>query len=240
VYEDTFDRVPLSALRYDWFLAHVSQSRSLVYDVSKRLIDLVTCLMLGVGFLMLLPFIYVAMRIEGPGPFFITQDRIGQYNRPVKVHKIRTMTKNLAGSGTWTGEDAKQNNVVTKVGAILRKLSIDEIPQIWAIIRGDMSLIGPRNDTAGLGERLASEIPYYKIRYFVKPGVTGWAQTNQRYIPGNISPQSIEESRIRFSYDLYYVKNRSFWLDMAIFLRTIKTVLSRFGVSVYFPANKNK
>jgi hypothetical protein len=84
----------------------------------------------------------------------------------------------------------------------------------------------------------ASEIPYYKIRYFVKPGVTGWAQTNQRYIPGNISPQSIEESRIRFSYDLYYVKNRSFWLDMAIFLRTIKTVLSRFGVSVYFPKNK--
>ncbi len=238
VYEDTFERVPLSALRYDWFLAHVSQSRSLVYDVSKRLIDLATCLMLGVGFLVLMPFIYLAMRIEGPGTFFITQDRIGQYNRPVKVHKIRTMTKNLAGSGTWTGEDAKQNNVVTKVGAILRKLSIDEIPQIWAIIRGDMSLIGPRNDTAGLGERLASEIPYYKIRYFVKPGVTGWAQTNQRYIPVNISPQSIEESRIRFSYDLYYVKNRSFWLDMAIFLRTIKTVLSRFGVSVYFPRNR--
>jgi lipopolysaccharide/colanic/teichoic acid biosynthesis glycosyltransferase len=238
VYEDTFDRVPLSALRYDWFLAHVSQSRSLVYDVSKRLIDIITSVGLGIGFLLLLPFIYLAMRLEGPGPLFITQDRIGQFNRSVKVYKIRTMTKNLAASSTWTGEDAKQNNVVTKVGAILRKLSIDEIPQIWSILKGDMSLIGPRNDIAGLGERLANEIPYYKIRYFVKPGVTGWAQTNQRYIPGNISPQSIEESRIRFSYDLYYVKNRSFWLDMAIFLRTIKTVLSRFGISVYFPRNK--
>lgn len=238
VYEDTFDRVPLSALRYDWFLANVSQSRSLVYDFSKRVIDIVTSVGLGIGFLIMLPFIYVAMRMEGSGPLFITQDRIGQYHRSIKVHKIRTMTKNLAGSGTWTGEDAKQNNVVTKVGAILRKLSIDEIPQIWAVFRGDMSLIGPRNDTAGLGERLASEIPYYKIRYFVKPGVTGWAQTNQRYIPGNISPQSIEESRIRFSYDLYYVKNRSFWLDMAIFLRTIKTVLSRFGISVRFPKSK--
>ncbi len=238
VYEDTFDRVPLSALRYDWFLTHVSQSRSLMYDVSKRLIDIVTSILLGIAFLLMMPFIYLAMRLEGPGDFFITQDRIGQYNRPIKVHKIRTMTKNLAGSGTWTTEDAKQDNVVTKIGAILRKISIDEIPQIWAILKGDMSLIGPRNDTAGLGERLASEIPYYKIRYFVKPGVTGWAQTNQRYIPGNISPQSIEESRMRFSYDLYYVKNRSFWLDMAIFLRTIKTVLSRFGISIYFPKNK--
>lgn len=238
VYEDTFDRVPLSALRYDWFLANVSQSRSLVYDVSKRVIDIVTSVGLGIVFMLMLPFIYVAMRIEGPGPLFITQDRIGQYNRAIKVHKLRTMTKNLSASATWTGEDAKQDNVVTKVGAVLRKLSIDEIPQIWAVFRGDMSLIGPRNDTAGLGERLAAEIPYYKIRYFVKPGVTGWAQTNQRYIPGNISPQSIEESRMRFSYDLYYVKNRSFWLDMAIFLRTIKTVLSRFGISVQFPEGK--
>ena len=238
VYEDTFDRVPLSALRYDWFLAHVSQSRSLVYDTLKRVIDIVTSLALGVVFLLMLPFIYVAMRIEGKGDLFITQERIGQFNKPIKVHKIRTMTKNLKASATWTGEDAKQDNVVTKVGAILRKLSIDEIPQIWAVLNGDMSLIGPRNDIAGLGERLASEIPYYKIRYFVKPGVTGWAQTNQRYMPGNISPQSIEESRMRFAYDLYYVKNRSFWLDMAIFLRTIKTVLSRFGVSVSFPANK--
>jgi lipopolysaccharide/colanic/teichoic acid biosynthesis glycosyltransferase len=235
VYEDTFDRVPLSALRYDWFLTHVSQSKSLVYDVAKRGIDIITSCILGMGFLCLLPFIYVAMRFEGRGPLFITQERIGQFNQRMQVHKLRTMTKNLSASATWTNEDAKQNNVVTKVGALLRKLSIDEIPQIWAILKGDMSLIGPRNDIAGLGERLAAEIPYYKIRYFVKPGVTGWAQTNQRYMSGNISPQSIEESRIRFSYDLYYVKNRSFWLDMAIFLRTIKTVLSRFGVTIRFP-----
>ncbi len=236
VYEDTFDRVPLSALRYDWFLTHVSQSKSLVYDTMKRAIDIVTCLILGFFFLLFLPFIYLAMRIEGKGPLFITQERIGQYNKLVKVYKLRTMTKNFSGSATWTNEDAKQDNVVTKVGAVLRKLSIDEVPQILTILKGEMSLIGPRNDTVGLGERLATEIPYYKIRYFVKPGVTGWAQTNQRYIPGNISPQSIEESRIRFSYDLYYVKNRSFWLDLAIFLRTIKTVLSRFGVTIQFPS----
>ncbi len=235
VYEDTFDRIPLSALRYDWFLAHVSQSKSLVYDFLKRVIDIVGSLTLGMFLLLVLPFIYVAMRIEGKGDLFIAQDRIGQYNKPVTVYKIRTMTKNFAGSGTWTNEDAKQGNVVTRVGAVLRKLSIDELPQVWTILKGEMSLIGPRNDIVGLGTRLAEEIPYYKIRNFVKPGVTGWAQTNQHYMGDNISPQSIEESRVRLAYDLYYVKNRSVWLDVAIALKTTKTVLSRFGVTIHFP-----
>ncbi|OGG87778.1 hypothetical protein A2592_01970 [Candidatus Kaiserbacteria bacterium RIFOXYD1_FULL_42_15] len=235
VYENTFDRVPLSALRYDWFLTHVSQSKSLIYDFSKRTIDIIGSLILGIIFMFMLPFIYLAIRIEGKGDLFISQDRIGQYNKPVKVYKIRTMTQNLSASATWTDEDAKKGNVVTKVGAILRKLSIDEIPQIYTIIKGDMSLIGPRNDIVGLGNRLADELPYYKIRNFVKPGVTGWAQTNQHYIGDNISPQSIEESRIRLAYDLYYVKNRSLWLDVAIALRTIKTLLSRFGVTIKWP-----
>lgn len=235
VYEDTFDRVPLSALRYDWFLNHVSQSKSFVYDVVKRGIDIVGSLVLGVVFLLLLPVIYVAMRLEGKGDLFIHQDRIGQHNRPIRIFKLRTMTKNFSGSATWTTEDVKLDNVVTKVGAILRKTSIDEIPQIWSILKGDMSLIGPRNDIIGLGERLSEEIPYYKIRYFVKPGVTGWAQTNQHYAEGTISPQSIEESRLRFAYDLYYVKNRSLALDVAIALRTIKTLLSRFGVTLHWP-----
>lgn len=235
VYEDTFDRVPLSALRYDWFLTHVSQSKSLVYDVSKRAVDIVGSVCLGLVFLFMLPFVYLAMRLEGKGDLFIVQERIGQYNRPIKIYKLRTMTHNFSGSSTWTNEDAKLGNVVTRVGAILRKTSIDEIPQVWAIFKGDMSLIGPRNDTVGLGARLADEIPYYKIRYFVKPGVTGWAQTNQQYAEGTISPQSLEESRLRFAYDLYYVKNRSFILDIAIALKTIKTLLSRFGVTLSWP-----
>ncbi len=235
VYEDTFDRVPLSSLRYDWFLAHISQSKSLVYDFSKRVIDIVGCVVLGILLVVLLPFIYLAMRIEGKGDLFITQDRIGQFNKLVKVYKIRTMTQNLAGSATWTNEDAKVGNVVTKVGAFLRKSSVDEFPQIWTILKGDMSLIGPRNDIVGLGNRLAEEIPYYKIRNFVKPGVTGWAQTNQHYMAQNISPQSIEESRMRLAYDLYYVKNRSFTLDVAIALKTIKTLLSRFGITIRLP-----
>ena len=235
VYEDTFDRVPLSALRYDWFIKHVSQSKSLVYETAKRVFDVVAsaALLLFLGLLM--PFIILAMRIEGEGSVFITQNRIGKQNKPVKVYKIRTMTSNDAGSQTWLQEDVKKENIITKVGAFLRKTSIDELPQCINILKGEMSLIGPRNDIIGLGNRLAEEIPYYNIRNFVKPGVTGWAQTHQRYMEDNISPQSIEESRDRLSYDLFYVKNRSMLLDIEIALRTLKTLLSRFGITIKLP-----
>ncbi|MFT7507476.1 MAG: lipopolysaccharide/colanic/teichoic acid biosynthesis glycosyltransferase [Acidimicrobiales bacterium] len=235
VYEDTFDRVPLSALRYDWFITHVSQSKSLMYDTAKRGFDIAGSLILLVCLGIMLPFIMLAMRLEGGGRVFITQDRIGKHNKPVKVYKIRTMTGNNAGSGTWLQEDELHKNVVTKVGAILRKTSIDEFPQCINILSGDMSLIGPRNDIVGLGNRLAEQIPYYNIRNFVKPGVTGWAQTHQHYMEDNISPQSLEESRMRLAYDLFYVKNRSMMLDIEIALRTIKTLLSRFGIKIKLP-----
>lgn len=235
LYENTFDRIPLSSLRYEWFIAHVSQSRDLVYEVAKRGVDVVGSIVLGALFLLMFPFIYLAMRLEGPGDIFITQERIGQYNQPVTIYKLRTMTENRSASATWAVEDAVQGNVVTKVGAILRKLSVDEIPQVWSILKGDMSLIGPRNDIKGLWERCAAEIPYYNIRNFVKPGVTGWAQTHQHYMGNNISPQSMDETKLRLSYDLYYVKNRSFLLDVTVALRTLKTLLSRFGITIRLP-----
>ena len=235
VYEDTFDRVPLSALHYNWFIQHVSQTRSLVYETLKRGFDIAGSLVLMFFLVLLLPVIAIAMRIEGKGPLFITQDRIGRFNKKVHVYKLRTMTSNDKGSSTWLNEDKVKENVVTKVGAILRKTSIDEVPQIWNILKGEMSLIGPRNDIEGLGQRLSSEIPYYTIRNFVKPGVTGWAQTHQQYMGDNISPQSLEESKVRLAYDLYYVKNRSFFLDFEIALRTFKTLLSRFGITIRIP-----
>ena len=232
VYEDTFDRVPLSALRYSWFLTHISQSRTVLYDLTKRAIDIVGSIILGTLFLMVLPFIALAIRLEGRGPIFISQARVGQYNEPVTVYKLRTMTENRSTSDTWTVEDQHQGNQITKVGAVLRKTSLDELPQVWNILKGEMSLIGPRNDILGLYQRSAEAIPYYTIRNFVKPGVTGWAQTHQHYMGDNISPQSLSETRVRLAYDLYYVKNRSLLLDIAIALRTVKTLLSRFGLKL--------
>jgi lipopolysaccharide/colanic/teichoic acid biosynthesis glycosyltransferase len=236
VYEDTFDRIPLSALHYDWFIAHVSQSKSLIYDFTKRAIDIILSVVLAIFLLVAIPFIWLAKKIEGRGDaLFMTQDRIGQFNQPVQVLKLQTMTANDAASATWTSEDAEKGNQITKVGAFLRKTSIDEYPQVWNVLKGEMSLIGPRNDIAGLGARLAEEIPYYNIRNFVKPGISGWAQTNQHYMGDNISPQSLEESKMRLAYDLYYVKNRSLWLDAAIVIKTFKTLISRFGITVRVP-----
>jgi lipopolysaccharide/colanic/teichoic acid biosynthesis glycosyltransferase len=135
----------------------------------------------------------------------------------------------VSDAGAWLTE---KKNVVTKVGAFLRKTSIDELPQVLNILKGEMSLIGPRNDIMGLAPRLAESIPFYNIRTIIKPGITGWAQTHQQYTPGNISPQSVEETKIRLAYDIFYIKHRSLLLDINIALRTFKTLLSRFGVDI--------
>jgi lipopolysaccharide/colanic/teichoic acid biosynthesis glycosyltransferase len=138
------------------------------------------------------------------------------------------MSFNDAASSEWVGEGKTQNKV-TRVGSFLRVTSIDEFPQFINILAGELSLIGPRNDIVGLGERLADTIPFYRLRYSVKPGITGWAQINQQYEQGNISPQSIEETKVRLAYDFYYIKNRSLMLDIIIALKTAKRMVFRLG-----------
>ncbi|HWH07145.1 MAG TPA: sugar transferase [Candidatus Paceibacterota bacterium] len=224
VYEEVFDRVPLSLLQYDWFLKNVSSPASNYYDFAKRAIDILGGLAMGLVTLLVIPFIYVAMRLEGPGPLFIRQDRIGRYGVPLRAYKFRSMERN--DQGAWKGEG---ENRVTKVGAFLRLTSLDEFPQFINVLKGELSLIGPRNDIRTLGERLAQSISYYNIRYIVKPGITGWAQINQSYEPGNISPQSIEETKIRLAYDFYYIKKRSFVLDIVIALKTVKRMFFRIS-----------
>lgn len=126
-------------------------------------------------------------------------------------------------SGKWV-KDQDNPNKVTRIGMILRKSRIDELPQLLSILKGDISLIGPRPDIIDLGEKLNSEIPFYMIRYAIKPGLSGWAQTMQ-----DSPPQTLEETRMRLQYDLFYIKNRSFILDLIIILRTIRTLISRTG-----------
>ena len=222
VYEDVFDRVPLSLLQYGWFLKNVSLTETTVYALMKRLIDIIGGLAMGLVTLVAIPFVFIAMRLEGPGPLFITQTRFGQGGSRTQVYKFRSMR--FSDQGAWKGEGA---NRITRVGSILRKTSLDEFPQFLNVLRGDLSLIGPRNDIESLGLRLAEAIPYYNVRYVVKPGITGWAQINQRYEPGNISPQSIEETKVRLAYDFYYIKNRSLALDIVIALKTLKRLFFR-------------
>lgn len=224
MYEEVFDRIPLSRLSYTWFLENVSSEDSMLYAAVKRGIDSIGGLFMGLTTLVAIPFIFIANRLEGPGSLFIKQDRLGRYGVPIKVYKFRSMKENIAASDEWTHEG---ENRITKVGAFLRHTSLDEFPQFINVIRGELSLSGPRSDILGLGKRLAKALPYYEARYLVVPGITGWAQINQQYVAGNVSPQSIEETKVRLAYDFYYLKHRSLGLDIIIALKTVKRMFFR-------------
>jgi lipopolysaccharide/colanic/teichoic acid biosynthesis glycosyltransferase len=222
LFEQTFRRVALSNLRHAWFLSNAIRREQAVYGVFKRGFDIFAALIILSVLLFVTPVVWLLQKLEGKGVLFISQKRIGKDMQPITIYKFRTMTSNE--NGVWVGET---QNRVTKLGDILRRASIDELPQAWSILLGNLSLIGPRSDMEGLASRLANEVPFYNARYLVTPGISGWAQVNQRYAPGNISPQSIDESRTRLAYDLYYVKHRSLFLDLSIALRTVKTLIAR-------------
>lgn len=219
VYEEVFDRVPLSLVGYNWFLENISFSPHTMYDTLKRIMDVCVAGVLGIMSLVFYPLVFVAIKLEDNGPVFITQERIGQGNRIIKLWKFRSMRGSDAGKWVTDGDER-----ITRVGRFLRKSRIDELPQLWNIVRGDLSLIGPRPDIVAMGKKLAHELPYYTVRNLIKPGLSGWAQIKQ-----DIAPQSLEETRERLAYDLYYLKNRSFILDLTIALKTMKTLLSRTG-----------
>jgi lipopolysaccharide/colanic/teichoic acid biosynthesis glycosyltransferase len=219
VYEDVFKRIPFSILQYNWFLENISTSPKKVYDAIKRLIDIILSFIGGVVSLVVYPFVFLAIALDDGGAFFIVQERIGREGKKIKIIKFRSMK--TSDKGIWVKEEDER---ITRVGKILRRLRIDELPQFWNVLLGDLSLIGPRPDIYDLGIRLDKEIPYYAVRNVIQPGLSGWAQVNQ-----DLPPQSVEETKLRLAYDLYYVKNRSFILDIRIILKTIRTLLSRGG-----------
>ena len=223
IYEEVFDRIPLSELKHAWFRENAIPD-SFGYAFAKRLIDIVGGIVMGLVTLVVAPFILTANLFEGSGPLFLRQERFGRYGALIRVYKFRSMQKDISASREWTHEG---ENRVTKVGSFLRTTSLDEFPQFVNVLKGEISLVGPRNDILGLGQRLAESLPYYMERYAVVPGITGWAQINQQYEQGNVSPQSIEETKVRLAYDFYYLKHRSLGLDIMIALKTIKRMFFR-------------
>jgi lipopolysaccharide/colanic/teichoic acid biosynthesis glycosyltransferase len=219
VYEHMFDRVPLEAVNYS-LIAEANRGSVTFYDICKRLIDMTIAIALALVTFPFFPIIALLIKLDHKGPVFITQQRVGKRGKVIDMYKFRTMT--ASDEGKWLPDQTE--NRVTRIGAFLRKSRIDELPQLVNVIKGDISLIGPRPDIIGLGEKLVNTIPFYMSRYAVLPGLSGWAQIQQK------PPQSIEETELRFSYDLFYVKNRSLFLDIRIALRTLKTLLSRTGM----------
>jgi exopolysaccharide biosynthesis polyprenyl glycosylphosphotransferase len=220
IYEDIFDRIPLSLVQYNWFIENISISPKITYDFLKRVMDLSISLVLGALSLIVYPFVIVAIKLDDNGPVFIKQERVGQNNKIINIIKFRSMS--VGGGEKWVSQG---DDRITKVGAFLRRTRIDELPQLWNVIRGDVSLIGPRPDLYSFWQKLHKELPYYQVRNIIKPGLSGWAQIKQEK-----PPQSVEETRLRLAYDIYYIKNRSFILDTKIALKTVKTLLSRVGV----------
>ncbi len=224
LYENMFDRVPLSLIRYHWFLEHISLvSPRHTYDFLKRTMDSIISLALTVLSLPLYPFVYMAVLLDDAGPLFVFQDRVGLGNKTIRTIKFRTMSRDDAGLPEF-----KQGNKMTRIGAFLRKTRIDELPQLWNVLQGEMSLIGPRPELPALVEVYEREVPHYNIRHLIKPGLSGWAQLYHK-TPPKVDANSAQ-TEVKLSYDLYYLKNRSFWLDIKIALKTIKVLLSRSGV----------
>lgn len=224
IYEDIFDRIPLSLVQYSWFLENISLTPKFTYDFLKRLMDVTISLLFGVISLVFYPFVWIAIKVDDGGPLMSIQERVGQSNQPIKLFKFRTMTQ--ANDNAAWGKGNK--NQVTRIGAFLRKTRIDELPQLWNVFFGDISLIGPRPEFPEPVKLYEKQVPYYGVRHLIKPGLSGWAQIHHSRHPHH--GIDTVETRNKLSYDLYYIKNRSFILDLKISLLTIKTLLSRSGI----------
>lgn len=222
-YEKITGKIPISAIEEIWFLENLMNDNKGLYESLKRTLDILGAIFLGLLSLPLYPFIALAIKISDGSPVFYRQTRVGQNGKIFILIKFRTMVQNAEKDGAqWTIENDLR---ITKIGNFFRKTRIDELPQLWNILKGDMSFIGPRPERPEIafGKNLPDHIPFYQIRHLIKPGLSGWAQINYHY------GSSVEDAFEKLQYDLYYLKNLSFSLDLAIFLKTIKIVLSSEG-----------
>lgn len=214
-YELIARKIPLSDIEESWFLENLYEPQKF-YDPLKRAWELLAALIIGV---ILLPFEVIfalLVKTTSPGPAIYKQKRVGQHGQEFTLFKFRTMIANAEKNGAqWTAPEDKR---VTPFGRFLRHTHLDELPQLWNIVKGELSFVGPRPERPEFVKPLKEKIPYYEVRLLVKPGVTGWAQINHR---SDISTEDVVE---KLQYDIYYIKNRSPILDLAIILKTLKTL----------------
>lgn len=227
--EATTGRIPLSYVSETWFLHHLNESQKTWYESVKRVVDVCLAIPFGLLTIVLLPFVFILTKLSSPGPLLIRQTRIGRGGKPFTLVKFRSMKVQSAGglsepNGPQFTTDAKTDPRLFTWGRIMRQLRIDELPQIWNVLRGDLSLIGPRPERPEFVAPLVERMPYYNLRHLTRPGLTGWAQV--RFLTPTTS---LEDNLKKLQYDLYYIKHRSIPLDLAILLKTIGIVIKRQG-----------
>ena len=216
-------RVDLDTLNPSWLIfSDGFSSGRVLSSVAKRLFDVAAS-----GLLLLVTFPLIALfallvKLDSRGPAFFRQQRIGLYGQPFTLLKLRSMRADAeAGGAQWASEDDPR---ITRVGRFIRKIRIDELPQVWTVLTGRMSFVGPRPEVPAFVEDLEDRLPYYAERHMVKPGITGWAQINYPY------GASMEDARRKLEYDLYYAKNYTPFLDLLILLQTLRVILWPEGV----------
>jgi exopolysaccharide biosynthesis polyprenyl glycosylphosphotransferase len=227
VYEGITGRVPVEHVNNDWavVLLPIKNADGAFdpYPVLKRLMDIGIALVGLALFALILPFIAVIMWIDSRGSIFYSQDRVGRNGAIFRVYKLRSMIPD-AEAATGAVFSSKGDPRVTRVGRFMRKTRLDEVPQLFNLLRGDMSFVGPRPERPEHVKRLQEKIPFYRTRLIVRPGLTGWAQVRYEYGAND------EDAMIKLQYDLYYIRHQSLLLDVNIMLRTIRKVISMSGV----------
>ncbi|MFA5022267.1 MAG: sugar transferase [Patescibacteria group bacterium] len=220
-YEKYTGKIPVTVIKQSWFLENLAENDKRLYERLKRIIDISAALVIGLLSLIFIPFIILAIKINSHGSIIFKQYRVGKNGKIFLALKFRSMKIDAEKAGPqWAQKDDPRT---TRVGKFLRKTRIDEIPQLLNVLKGEMSLIGPRPERTEFVNLLEKEIPFYRERLLVKPGLTGWAQINFPY------GASKEDALEKLQYDLYYIKNRSLFLDLSILLKTSRIVLSRQG-----------
>ncbi len=215
-------KIEVENLSPSWLVFGEGFRRSTTFIMVRRVVSIVISLIGLICALPLIPFIMLAIRLDSSGPVFYTQTRVGKAGHTFKVIKFRTMRQDaeVKSGPKWAGDNDPR---VTRVGKFLRSSRLDEIPQLWCVLKGDMAFVGPRPERPEFIALLSKEIPYYRVRHMVRPGLTGWAQVKYRY------GSTVEDAREKLQYDLFYIKNASIGLDLLIMFQTVKTVLLRRG-----------
>ena len=220
-YESLTEKIPVGVINESWFLENLFEINKKGFENFKRLFDVFLSLSLGLPSLFVFPFVALAIKTNSRGRVFYRQRRVGKNGKIFEIIKFRSMKENAEKNGAkWAKEKDPR---ITGVGNFLRKSRLDELPQLWNILKGEMSFVGPRPERPEFVEELQKEIPHYAMRHLVKPGLSGWAQIKFPY------GASVKDAMEKLQYDLYYIKNRSVVLDLAITAKTIATIISRQG-----------
>ncbi len=222
-YENVAEKIPVSVINESWFLVNLVEINKRLFEFLKRAIDVLFSFILGIPTLFIIPIIGFLIKIDSSGPIFYRQKRVGKNGEIFEIIKFRSMVKDAEKEKSgWKKPDCKDSRV-THIGSILRKMRLDELPQLWNVLKGEMSFIGPRPERPEFVEELQIQIPHYTMRHLIKPGLSGWAQVKFSY------NAAAEDALEKLQYDLYYIKNRSLVLDLAIMARTVATIISRGG-----------